>query len=64
MVELVVLAVYVAEHGLLGHQWEEGRRSCEGSMFQYRGMPGPGMGVGRLGSRGRREGIGDFQREN
>ena len=25
-------------------------------------MPGPGMGVGGLGSSGRREGIGDFQR--
>jgi hypothetical protein len=29
-------------------------RSCEGSMPQYRGMPGPGMGVGGLGSRERR----------
>ena len=28
-----------------------GPRSCEGSMPQYRGMPGPGMGVGGLGSR-------------
>jgi hypothetical protein len=25
-------------------------------MPQYRGMPGPGMGVGGLGSRGREEG--------
>jgi hypothetical protein len=24
-------------------------------MPQYRGMPGPGMGVGELGSRGRRD---------
>jgi hypothetical protein len=24
-------------------------------MFQYRGMPGPGIGVGGLGSRGREE---------
>jgi hypothetical protein len=30
-----------------------GPRSCEGSKPQYRGMPGPGMGVGRLGRRGR-----------
>jgi hypothetical protein len=29
-------------------------------MVQYRGMPGPGVGVGGLGSRGRREGIEDF----
>jgi hypothetical protein len=28
-------------------------------MPQYRGMPGPGMRVGGLGSRGRGEGIGD-----
>jgi hypothetical protein len=28
----------------------------------YRGMPGPGMGMGRLGSRGRREVIGDFHK--
>jgi hypothetical protein len=33
-----------------------GRRGpwfCEGSMPQYRRMPGPGIGVGGLGSRGR-----------
>ena len=29
-------------------------------MPQYRGMPGPGMGVGGLESRGRGDGIGDF----
>jgi hypothetical protein len=28
------------------------------------GMPGPGMGVGGLGSRVSGEGIGDFQRGN
>jgi hypothetical protein len=32
-------------------------------MPQYRGMPGPGMGVGGLGSRGRDEGIGVFGEE-
>ena len=44
-----------------------GRRvpwSSEDSMPQYRGMPEPGMGVGGLGNRGRREGIGDFWRGN
>jgi hypothetical protein len=41
-----------------------GPRSCEGSMTKYRGMPGLGMGVGGLGSRGREEGIGDFQKGN
>jgi hypothetical protein len=30
-----------------------GPRSCEGSILQYRGMPGPGMGVGGLGNRER-----------
>ena len=59
----MALAVYVAEDGLVGHQWEERPWSCEGSRPQYRGMPGPGMGVGGLGSRARR-GIGDFQRGN
>jgi hypothetical protein len=33
-------------------------------MPKYRGMPGPGMGMGGLESIGRAEGIGDFQREN
>jgi hypothetical protein len=40
-----------------------GRRgpwSCEGSMPQYKGMPGPGMGVGGLGSQGGGEGMGIF----
>ena len=43
---------------------KRGPRSCEGSMTQYREMPGPGMGVGGLGSRQMGEGIGDFQRGN
>ena len=60
----MVLAAYVAEDGLVGHQWEERPRSCESSMPQYRGMPGPGMGVGGMGSRGREDEIGDFQRGN
>jgi hypothetical protein len=50
MVELVTLAAYVAEDGLL----ISGRRdpkSCEGSMLQYRGIPGTGMGMSGLGSR-------------
>jgi hypothetical protein len=37
-----------------------GSWSCEGFIPQYRGMPGPGMGVGRLGSRGKGERIGVF----
>ena len=34
--ELVALAIYVAEDGLVGHQWEECPWSCEGWMPQYR----------------------------
>ena len=37
-----------------------GPGSYEGSMAQYRGMPGLRMGVGELGSRGREEGIDIF----
>jgi hypothetical protein len=43
-----------------------GRRgpwSCEGSMPQYMGMPGPGIGVGGLMSRGREDGMGVFKGE-
>ena len=36
----------------------------EGSMTQYKGMPGPGMGVIGLGSRGRGEGRGNLKRGN
>jgi hypothetical protein len=53
------LAAYVAEDGLVGHQWNRGPSFCEGSLPQYRGMPGPGSRVGGSGSRGSREGIGD-----
>ena len=60
----VALAVYVAEDGLVSHQWEERPRSCEGSMPQYRGMLEPGSRSGWVGSREREEGIGDFQRGN
>ena len=39
--------------------WRRSPWSCEGSMPQYRGMPGPGMGVGGLeaGGGGRGEGF-------
>jgi hypothetical protein len=62
----VALSVYVAEDGLVIN----GRRSpwsCEGSMPQYRGPPGPGSGsgwAGEQGEGGREEGIGDFRRGN
>ena len=60
----MALAVYIAEDGLVGHQWEERPSVCEGSMPQDRGMPGLEMGVGWLGSMWKRYGIGDFQRGN
>jgi hypothetical protein len=37
MMRLMALAAYVAEDGLVDHQW-----SCEGSMPLYRRIPGPG----------------------
>jgi hypothetical protein len=49
-------AAYVAESVISGRR---GPWSCEGSMPQCRGMPGPGMGVGGLGSRGKEEGRGE-----
>ena len=54
MVGLMALSSYVAEDGLVSHQWEE--RSFEGPVPQYRGMPGPGNGIGWVG--GHREGGG------
>ena len=36
----------------------------EKALSQYRGMPGPIMGVGGLESRRTGEGIGDFRRGN
>jgi hypothetical protein len=57
-------AAYVAEDGLVGHQWED-RPLVLGRLYsQYRGMSGPGMGVGGSVTRGRGEGIKDFQRGN
>ena len=50
----MALAAYVAKDGLVGH----GRRvpwSCEDSMPQYKGMPGPGS---RSGCAGEQEEVG------
>jgi hypothetical protein len=62
--ELVSLAAYVAEDDLVGHHWEE-------SPLGLAKILGPSMGNARarkleceLGSRGKREGTGDFQRGN
>jgi hypothetical protein len=53
MVELVALAIFVAEDGLVGHQWEERPLVLCRFYTQFGGMSRPGMGLGELGSRGR-----------
>jgi hypothetical protein len=64
MVGLMALSSYVAEDGLVSHQWEE--RSFEGpvkvlcpSIGECQGQE---MGLDGLVARGREEGIGGFQR--
>jgi hypothetical protein len=47
------LVAYVAEDGLVGHQWEEKPWSWEDHVPQYRGMPGPGSGSGWVGEQGK-----------
>jgi hypothetical protein len=59
MVELMALAAYVADDGLVGHQWRQGPWSCDGSIPQYRGMSGPGCGSGWVGEQG--EGRGEVK---
>jgi hypothetical protein len=58
-------AVYVAEDGLVRHQWEERPLVLEVLMPQCRGMPRWRGGSGWVGqhpyrSRGREDGIGSF----
>jgi hypothetical protein len=52
MMGLVSITAYVAEDGLVTHQWRRSPWSCEGSMPQYRGMPGPRSGSGWVGEQG------------
>ena len=52
MVELVALAIFVAEDGLVVINGRRGPWSCEGFMPQYRGMPGPGSRSGWVGQQG------------
>jgi hypothetical protein len=47
--ELVSLAAYVAEYGLVGHQWKESHWSCKLYKPQYREMPGPRSVSGWVG---------------
>jgi hypothetical protein len=58
--ELVSLAAYESEDGLVGHQWKErpiGRANLY--MPQYRGMPGPRSGSGWVGEWVEKH-VGDF----
>jgi hypothetical protein len=48
----MALAAYVAEDGLVSHQWEEWPLGLEGSMPQYRGLPGPGSRSGWVSEQG------------
>jgi hypothetical protein len=43
------LAAYVAEGGLVGHQWKEKSIGLANYMPQYRGTPGPRSGSGWVG---------------
>jgi hypothetical protein len=47
--ELMSLAAYVAEDGLVGHQWKERPIGLANYMPQYRGMTGPRSGSGWVG---------------
>jgi len=55
MVGLIAPATYVAENSLVNHQWERSPWSCEGSMPQCRGMPGPGSRSWWVGEQGVRK---------
>jgi hypothetical protein len=47
--ELVSLAAYVSEDGLVGHQWKERPIGLANYIPQYRGTPGPRSGSGWVG---------------
>jgi hypothetical protein len=61
MVRLMAPAAYVAEDGLVGHQWEE--RTCESSMSQSRAMPEQLSRSGLVGEQGVGEGVRGFSEE-
>jgi hypothetical protein len=60
----MALAANVAEDGLVGINGRRGPWSCEDSIPQYRGMPGPGGRHGWVVEQGEGEGIGGFLRGN
>ena len=59
--ELLSLAAYVSEDGLVGHHWEETPWSRKLYMRKYRGGPGPRSGSGWVGEQGKGEGTGNFR---
>jgi hypothetical protein len=48
-------ALDITEDGLVGHHLSRGPWSCEGSMPQYRGMPGKVNGSACIGDQGMEE---------
>jgi hypothetical protein len=56
----VSLVAYVAEDGLVDHQWEERPLVLQRSYSLIQGMPGPGSGSSWVGEQGGGEGIEDF----
>jgi hypothetical protein len=63
MVGLMALTAYVAEDGLVSHQWEERPLVLRKFYAQYRGMPGPGSRSGCVGERGQGGGGRGFSEE-
>jgi hypothetical protein len=59
--ELMSLAAYVSDDGLVGHQWKERSIGCANFICLRRGeCQGQEMGVGGWGSGGGGECVGDF----
>jgi hypothetical protein len=56
--ELMSLAAYISEDGLVGHHWEE--RPLGLANFICRGMPGPRSGSRWVGEQGRGRVSGTF----
>ena len=52
MLGIMALAAYVAEDGIVGHQWEERPLVLCGSMPQCKGVSGPGNRSWWVGEQG------------
>ena len=57
-------AAYVAEDGLVEHQWKERPLGLKMLDTQCRGIPGQGIGNGWVGMQGEGEGERGFQKGN